>query len=421
MTQHNFLLIGLGGTGCAVVRELKKKLYIEWRSGGNSGSYPEIYKFQESFGGERVESRIATLSVDSNENDLEGQGERSRKWRVFGETLRLTDREKILLDPSGLDRILGNVERYPGIEPWIRDEMDFVRDITRGSTGPAGCNQIRRMGRLALACGNGIENVINCIADRLTQLSKNGEVGAEIHIACTIAAGTGSGTLIDVLTQLQRYVKNQPGNFEVYIHGFTTAKDVGKKNTGNFYANQYAALLELNALRLALYQPWDIASSAIAKRLTVPSPGRTSGDLPGTFRSIALISDTTEGGVDVPLAHQVENTAEFIFQMTVRQMGNVPKMLRDALTLEDRAMYPADTNGGDRSTAFIGFGVQRVAIPEREIREKLSYSFARQFLLKVLFGNWDKRYRENPRSFSRDGFVDARRGLWRVTKEHLCL
>ncbi|MGE0086436.1 MAG: hypothetical protein AB7S75_18670, partial [Desulfococcaceae bacterium] len=78
MSQNNFLLIGLGGTGCAVVRELKKKLYVEWRFKGNSGPYPEIYEFQDSFGGERVVSRIATLSIDSNEKDLEGQGERSR-------------------------------------------------------------------------------------------------------------------------------------------------------------------------------------------------------------------------------------------------------------------------------------------------------------------------------------------------------
>lgn len=421
MPQHNFLVIGLGGTGCAVVRELKKKLYIEWRSRGNTGPYPEVFSFADTLGAERVDTRIGTVSIDSNEKDLQGQGERGRKWRVFGETLRLTDREKVLLDPSGLDRILSSVERYPGIEPWIRDEMDFVRDITRGSTEPAGCNQIRRMGRLALSTGNGIENVVNRVEDRLNELSRGGQVGAEIHIACTIAAGTGSGTLIDVIAQLQRHLRNRGSGYEVYVHGFATAKDVGDVNTGNFYANQYAAITELNAFRLARYRPWDITASADPRRLAVPEPGETSGDLPGTFRSVALISDTTEGGVDVPLDHQIENAAEFIFQMAVRQMGDVPKPLRDALTLEDRAMYPADANGGDRSTAFIGYGVQRAAIPEREIREKLSYAFGRQFLLKVLYANWDNRYRETAPHFSRDGFVDDRRGGWRVTREHLYL
>lgn len=421
MKQHNLLLIGLGGTGSAVVRELKKQLYVEWRSRGGTGSYPEIYNFQEDFGKEKVESRVATLSIDSNARDLSGEGELSRKWRVFGETLRLGDREKVLIDPSGINRILDSIERYPGIQPWIHDDMPFVRDITRGTTEPAGCNQIRRMGRLALANGNNIKNVMEAVADRLSQLSSGGQVGAEIHIACTLAAGTGSGSLIDVIMQIQKYLKSQPGQYSLFIHGFATAKDVGDVNTGNFYANQYAALSELNALRLASYHPWDITAKTKPTRLSVPLPDEISGDLPGTFRSVALITDTTEGNTDVPLNHQIDNVAEFIFQLSVRQMGDVPKELRDALTLEDRKDHPADANGGNRSTAFIGYGVQRAAIPEREIREKLVYTFGRQFVLKMLYNNWDDRFRDSPRNFSEDGFVDSRRGIWKVAREHLYL
>jgi hypothetical protein len=422
MSQHNYLVIGLGGTGCAVVRELKKRLYIEWSSRGNSGPYPEIYSFQDAFGGERIESRIATLSVDSNRDDLEGAGERNRAWRVFGETLRLGDREKVLLDPGGIGRILSSVERYPGIEPWIRGEMDFVTDISRGSTEPKGCNQIRRMGRLALANGNSIANVVGAVANRLQELSRSTQVGAEIHVACTLAAGTGSGSAIDVIAQIQRYLKSDPGVFNLFVHGFVTAKNVGTVNAGNFYANQYAALLELNAFGLAIYEPWDIAPTVGggAQRIAVPKFGESTGDMRGTYKSVALVTDTTAGGRDVPLTQQVENAAEFLFQLAVRQGGDVPKPLRDAITLEDRP-HVADVNGGSRSTRFIGYGVQRVAIPDREIREKLSYSFAREFTLKVLYHNWDNRYRDSPRSFARDSFVDARRGLWRVTRDHLCL
>ena len=365
MAQHNFLLIGLGGTGCAVVRELKKKLYIEWRSRGNSGPYPEIYAFQDEYGGERVESRVATLSVDSNEADLVGQGERLQSWRVFGETLRLQDREKVLLDPAGLEAILKSIERYPGIEPWVRKDMNFVRDITRGTTAPAGCNQIRRMGRLALANGNGIANILQAVTNRLNGLCNNGQVGAEIHIACTLAAGTGSGSLIDVVAQIQHHLRNDSGEYKVFIHGFVTAQNVGSTNTGNFYANQYAALMELNAFRLGIYEPWDIAAVHAPARLAVPkaSDGRATKDLRDTYKSVALITETTEGGVNVPLAQQIENVAEFVFQVAVRQMGDLPKPLRDALTGEDRSQYPADANGGTRSTAFISYGVQRVAIP----------------------------------------------------------
>lgn len=410
--SENFLLIGLGGTGCAVVRELKKRMYVEWRSRGNVGTPPEVYTFEEKLGGQQVKSRIATLSVDSNEADLEGQGERLRKWRVFGQTLHLGDREKVLINPTGIQKILENLARYPGVEPWVKDDLEFVKDITRGCAGPAGCNQIRRMGRLALANGKNIDTVRSAIANRLNELSRDGgHVGAEIHIACTLAAGTGSGTVLDVIAQLQHYLQNQPGTFNLYIHGFITAKDVGTTNTGNFYANQYAALTELNAFRLGNYRPWDIATPAKSQRVEVKN----------TFRSVALISETTERGTSVPLEHQIENAAEFVFQLSVRQLGDMPHYLRQALTMEDRDQYPADVDGGNRSTAFISYGVQRLAIPEREIREKLTYSFARQVVLKILYNNWDGCFLPNPRSFSPSDFVDAHREEWHVTKEHLCL
>ena len=408
----NFLLIGLGGTGCAVVRELKKSLYIEWRSRSNSGIPPEIYTFEEKMGGQLVTSKVATLSMDSNEADLEGQGERARKWRVFGETLSLGDREKVLINPTGIHKILDNLQRYTGVEPWVREEIEFVRDITRGCSGPAGCNQIRRMGRLALANGKNIENVLSAISNRLNELSgKGGNVGAEIHIACTLAAGTGSGTVLDIVTQLQRYLQNQPGDFNVYIHGFVTAKDVGTTNTGNFYANQYGALTELNAFRLGNYKPWNIMGPARPERMQVKN----------TFRSVALISETTERGTSVALEQQIENVAEFVFQLAVRQMGDMPNELRKALTMEDRDQYPADVDGGNRSTAFISYGVQRVAIPEKEIREKLAYSFGRQVVLKLLYNNWDGCFLPNVLSFSANDFVDTRRENWRVTREHLYL
>ena len=416
MPQFNYLVIGLGGTGCAVIRELKKKLYIEWRSKGNTGPYPDIYSFQDEHGGARVESRIATLSIDSNQQDLAGAGELAQGWRVFGETLGLQDCEKVLLDTRGVDKILHNIQRYPGIEPWVGEELQFVRDISRGTTEPAGCNQIRRMGRIALANGNGIANVIGAVANHLQKLTENRQSGAEIHIVCTLAAGTGSGSLIDVIAQLQRYLKDKAGEYDIFIHGFTTIDDVGSKSSGNFYANQYAALMKLNAFRMETYQPWDIAASQNAARLSL-----STNDLRGTFKSMALVSDHTEGGRKVPLDQQIDNVAEFIFQMAVRQMGDLPKPLRDALTLEDRKQYPADTPGGNRSTAFISYGVQRVAIPEREIREKLSYSFARQFILKVMYNHWDDRYRDQPREMDIPGFVDTRRRIWKVTKEHLYL
>lgn len=415
MDQHNFLLIGLGGTGGAVVRELKKKLYTEWRSVGNTGSYPEVYDF------ENLGSKIATLSIDSNAKDLGGEGQKDGAWQIFGKTLALGDREKVLIDPSGANKILSSIDNYPGIEPWIKQDMPFVREMMRGSGKAEGCNQIRRMGRLALASGNSLNNFEQRLSDRIKALRSGGTVNVEIHIACSLAAGTGSGSVVDVLAQLQRFQKINSYDFPVYIHGLVTSREVGSVNTGNFYANQYAALTELNAFRLAIYRPWDIRAKDAPSRLEVPEDSKTGTQLAGTFKSVALVTDTTEGNLDVPFEDQIDNVAELIFQLSVRQVGNVPKELRDAFSSEDRVQETADVSGGNRSTAFIGYGIQRVIIPEHEIREKLSYSFGKQFVLKLLYDNWDNYFHATPRRFSKEGFVDERRGIWKITKEHLYL
>jgi len=421
MPQHNFLIIGLGGTGCAVIRELKKKLYTEWRTRGNrdnNGIYPDIYEFTMTLGQEKHISRIATLSIDSNQKDLDGAGQ---DWRVFGRRLSLTDQEKVILSHNGVNGILGNLERFSGIAPWIKGEEEFVKAITKGSAELAGCNQIRRLGRLALANGNGVSNVINGITNRLNALIKNGQTGGQIHLACSLAGGTGSGSAIDIIAQLQKFLHTEQGKYELIIHAFVTNSDVKSTNTGNFYANQYAALSELNAFRVERYKPWDITvpGSQPPSRLTLVK--HTGQALEGTYKSIGLLTDTTEGGLNVPLANQTDNVAELLFQLSVRQVGDVPKELRDALTTEDRSQYPTDVTDGDRSTAFMSYGVQRLMIPEREIREKMSYSFARQYLLKVLYNNWDDSYRDSERSFAKDTFVDTRRGAWKLTKAHLWL
>lgn len=425
--QKNMLLIGLGGTGCAVVRELKKKLHTEWKVRGNTGAYPDIYEFPGQIDNDNILSRIATLSIDSNEGDLNGEGDIDTLWRSFGENLRLRDNEKILLDSSAVGAVVQNVQRYPGVSPWIENEIPFVREITRGLQGGAGCNQIRRLGRLCLASGNNMQRVIDGIADRLNRLAGDGgERATQIHIACSLATGTGGGTILDVTAQLQRYLQDRLG-CNVFLHTFVTAQDVNAANAGNFYINEYAALKELNAFRLGDYSPWDImVGNAQSRRIAPPRMDKQNypqniGQIANTFASLSLISDTTSGGVAVPLPTQIGNVAEFLFQLYVRQLGSQPVDLRKALTLEDRADKIADEHDGSRATSFMSYGVQRVAIPEREIQETLSIRISRQFVLQLLYNNWDGTFNDIPLRFDQATFVAISREAWGATKSHLNL
>lgn len=401
--MSNHLFIGLGGTGCAVIRELKKLLFAEWRRKGGTGLVPDIYEFKDNFGGLQHEVRIATLSVDSNENDLNGHLD---KWRVLGEQISLRPNEKVLLTPQGLGNVMANLEQYPGIEPWIAQEKSQVANIIRGTDQPNGCNQIRRLGRLALANGNNLQNLLASFNDRRRALSTGGSLDVSIHIACTSGCGTGSGTLVDTITQLRRVLADEQGRFPIFLYLFATAGDVGAVNTGNFYANQYAALQELNALRLGLYQPWDISGSNGKSRIRVNDP----------FESAFIVTEATEAGQGLQLKEQISSTAEFVFQKIVRLMGNVPPRLQKAHTFEDVDQYPTDASDSDRSTRFASFGVKRFVIPEQEIHEKMAYSFVSQAIRRMLYNNWSGQngagFVPAHRDLSADGFVEKRKESW---------
>jgi hypothetical protein len=51
---------------------------------------------------------------------------------------------------------------------------------------------------------------------------------------------------------------------------------------------------------------------------------------------------------------------------------------------------------GQRSKRFLAFGIKRLAIPEEEIKEYMTYNFARQATLQMIYNNWSDSF----------GFVD---------------
>lgn len=417
MEQNNHLIIGLGGTGCSVVRELKKLLYTEWKRQldrdpnrpEQDPEIPQVYEFSNTFGSKKFSSRIATLSVDSNAVELEGSAD---KWRIMGRDLSLTDGEKVLLDKAGLDTMVSNLTGYPGVSPWVKEDLGLIEEITRGSAGAEGCDQIRRLGRLAIADRSNLNKLMAAVDAQKTALTRGGVNNMDIHIALTLGCGTGSGTFIDIIAQLNRRLKDQAGDFPIYLYVFVTGDDV-PADMGKFHANQYGALQELNGLRLGNYKPWNIAADSEPERLLVE----------GAFASCFLISNVADGGQTLSLDEQVNSAAEFLFQKQVRLSGNIPKELHRSHTFEDVKDYPADEPGSDRSTRFASFGIKRLAIPEMEIRMKMGDSFARSFLLQMLYGNWnsDNGYSNAAAAFDDDSFVQSNVRNWKIGDTNLSL
>ncbi len=429
MSQKNTLLIGLGGTGCEVVRDLKKKLHAEWRNrGAEDKQIPDVFEFRDDYHGDEVISRIATLSVDSNKADLAGEGKRDQ-WVSLGENITLTGREQVLIDSSPVLDVVKEPELYPGIHPWLRkeNEKQFLDNIITGLEPFVGCNQIRRLGRLALASGNNVDKFLTGVAGRLDKLCSNhGKVEVDIHVTGSIATGTGGGTMLDIVAQLQAYLSQQNWTYCLYIHAFTTSVDVGDKDAGRFYINQYAALKELNAFNRSIYKPWDINNPPEPKRLSIkPAEANpkddTTCDLKQTFKSVFLITETTDNGIRVDLSQQIDNVAELLFQIAVRQLGDIPKEVRDALSNEDRPETTDEGFEGVRSLKFASYGVHRVVIPETKIRQKLSTAIGLQFTLQLLHNNWVKTFLDDSLSFSGESFVGGMVKAWEIHKGDLWL
>ena len=93
----NHLFIGLGGTGGKVLRELRKRVYEEFRSNdpGNGIFLDYVY-------------------VDSSPADLEDR----TGWKVLGKSVHLGTAQKVNINGISAS-VLGNINMYPGLKGFL--------------------------------------------------------------------------------------------------------------------------------------------------------------------------------------------------------------------------------------------------------------------------------------------------------------
>jgi len=189
-------------------------------------------------------------------------------------------------------------------------------------------------------------------------------------------------------------------------------------DTGNYHANGYASLLELNALSVGSYQPYDIVESR--ERLQLRDP----------FNGCYIFSNRNENGLQVDVDKTLPCiVADFLFQKLVA-VGNADAMrlLEKMENAENGDGTPETLTGTTeklRSKRFLTFGIKRLAVPEIEIREYLTYKFARQAALQLRYNNWDDTFgfRDEPRNQDFGEFVRDKQTLerWALTDEHFTL
>lgn len=392
----NHLFIGLGGTGGKVLRELRKRVYEEFRSNepGNGIFLDYVY-------------------VDSSPTDLEDR----TGWKVLGKSVHLGTAQKVNINGIS-SSVLGNINLYPGLKGFLNPNDLHLMQQEMGALISAGIGgQRRRLGRTLMAnniCDknnpNNFEAIIRGAVGRLQHDSNEQDV--TFHICAGLAGGTGSGSVIDAIAQIRTWFPYQEDThaFKIRLFIYTPERTlVSSKHDAGFYqANGYAALTELNALSIGKYHPTDVRGE---KDIFTGEVRRLLGDQKA-FESAYIYTNVNEQGKVLDLGNGLPAAvADFIFQTTIASamVGSEGQLSRLVGCENDGADPEKDQAGNNaHSRKFLSFGISRIEFPETEIREFMTYTYALQAARQLTFNMWQDGIGYGERTIDEVGvgFVD---------------
>jgi len=373
----NHLFIGLGGTGGKVLREMRKRVFEEFRSDEPGHN---IY--------------IDYIYVDSSEDDLNDRS----KWKVLGKSVHLGDAQKVNI--HGINSsMFQNINMYPGLQSFLTpNDIRIMQDKMGPLVSEGIGGQRRRLGRTLMANNlsdksnaRNFDAILRGAVNRLQQNS--GDNNVTFHVCAGLAGGTGSGSIVDVIAQIRKLFPYQSDtkaykmNLVIYIPEMNVVTP--KHDAGFYQANGYAALQELNAISVGKYNPLDVTGEKDVY----------SGDvqrlLKGESFEVAYVyTNVNEYGKVLDLGNGLPKAvADFLFQITVANTisGDSGEMKR-LIGCENEGAGPEANQAGDkiRSRKFISFGIQRIEFPENEIKEYICYTFASQAALQLMYNYWQE-------------------------------
>jgi hypothetical protein len=391
--KSNHFIIGLGGTGGKIIRSFRKAMYQEFRGNAVEGV------------------NLAYLYVDSS-NEMMAIEDAS--WKILGTSVQLNKRSQLLIQEANLRARLDNIDNYPGIKPWIGDPEQW-RDVLGSIIGVTLGGQKRRLGRFLFACKADLykQQVQSLVKD----LQESGTTDITFHVVCGLAGGTGSGSVVDAVSILR---DTYPDSKRYRIILYTLLPETYPNpnwDTGNYHANGFAALLELNALSVGRFQPTDLLG--VKGRLRVDD----------AFNGCYVFTNENDNGLTVDVDKQLPNiVADFLYQKIVATRDiSWPTLGRweNAENGDGTPERAPGSNNPERSKRFLTFGIKRLAVPEQEIGEYLTYNFARQAALQLRFNTWSDTsgFVDEPRNQDYHEFVQQKENLfrWGLSDEHLTL
>lgn len=388
--MQNHLVIGLGGTGGCVIRALRKRIWQEHRDHQIPGLGLEY------------------LYVDS---DPELMNQDHPTWKTLGTSVQLPNANQLHIGGADLGPVIADPRAYPRIAPWIGDPGLWAQVPNNVVTGGRG-GQRRRLGRFLFAMS--AQPFQNALVELSRQVrARTGTVPINYYVVTGLAGGTGSGSLIDVIAQIGRLPGIDP-NDRLVIYAILPESAPGIKDAGNYHANGYGALLELNGLMIRRYQPWNV----------LDGNGRIA--ISDLLKRVYLITNQNANGIQVNQDTELpEIVSDYLYESIIEQGRNAQSPIQTFENFNAAPENIAGTNEPVRAREFSGFGIKRVAVPEEEITEYLTFSFARQAVLQLHFNNWNNlsgfQATPPPVNFAAIVSDDAVQTRWLLADAHLML
>lgn len=388
----NHLVIGLGGTGGKSIRALRKLIFAEQRLSTQS------------------QPSIDFLYIDSSR---EMMSQTDPSWKVLGKSVQLPAASQLQITGEDLSSLLDNINNYPGIRDWIGSQGTW-KEILGTIVGEALGGQKRRLGRFLFA--RRVTEFKTKVQTLVQGLQSNGDASVTFHVIAGLAGGTGSGSVVDVIAQLrQTYPDGQKYRIMPYLL-LPDQYPQANWDTGNYHANGFAALTEINALSTAAYKPVDVSTGS---QINVKDP----------FNGAYIISNENENGYMANIDTEVPGIiAEFLFQkIFVAGAVGLTSIARmeNAENGDGTPETAASSKTGERSKRFLGFGIKRISIPEEEIKEYLTLSFAQQGIHQLRFNNWQQAlgFVNESKNFDANTVVRSTDVLadWRLSDDYLLL
>ena len=413
LNEGNHIIIGVGGTGGNVLKAIRKRYFQEIPSAE-----------------ERRITPLGFIYVDSTANDHMKPNDAT--WKVRGENTQLGKDSFLYIRSAALGDSLANVDNYPGIRSWIGDRK--IWDNLVGSVGNDGAAaQRRRLGRFLFSCS--VAEYVSILKNQVKNVTSiGGKNEVTFHIIAGLAGGTGSGSIVDIIAQTRKHFQANPNpeqpSYKILVYCLIPELNPNPGwAKGFYYANGYAALMELNALYTRRFIPHDVSG----EYNFVPIE-----DIDKIFNSCFLFTNANENGINVDTKEVLpEIVSDLIFHYLFLTENKTTRPFLDAFTLENvltggrendenaKTRAIADREKAVRTRRFNAFGIKRIVSPEEEIVEYFTYNFARQALLQFKYNNWsdDMGFRDQPKNEDYVSFVNDKATLnsWMLTDAHLTL